>query len=179
MTRVVFVKDDATLIYPSSGISGVPVPIGNDVSIPLPAQGSVLSMSLPIPIASGRIYFSQGTLNFSMVKTPNGDGLVQPSVTNLQDPSSAINRGFIEFTYSTDLALWANISYVDFVGLPLGLSLVARDGRTQIIKGLGADSVSRICNSLVEQTEPLRVCRRLFHLSQAAMVACSWPAHQR
>lgn len=151
--RVVFVAGDGTLIYPSSGGSGVPVPIETDVSIPLPALGNALNMTVPIPIASGRIYFSQGTLSFFMVKTANGDGLVQPSVTNLEDPNAGINWGFVEFTYTTDLALWANLSYVDFVGLPLGLILTDRNGATQVVKGLGADSVLRICEGLVNQAK--------------------------
>ncbi|UNI17742.1 hypothetical protein JDV02_004064 [Purpureocillium takamizusanense] len=150
--RVVFVLGDGSLVYPSSGGSQVPVPIGANVAIRLPDKGQTFSMTLPIVLTSGRIYFSEGDLTFSVVSTPIGEGIVQPAPTNLEDPSSGINWGFVELTYTKDRSIWANISYVDFVGMILSMALKVTDGSgTQITRGLGAGSVDAICNGLGSQ----------------------------
>lgn len=152
--RVVFVRGDGSLVYPSSGGSTVPVPINDNVAINLPGQGQTFRMVLPITMSSGRIYFAEGNLNFYMVLAGDGrDGLVQPSVTNLADPSAGTNWGFVELTYTTDKALFANISYVDFVGFILSMALSTKDGSgSQVTKGLDSSAVSAICNGLVDQS---------------------------
>jgi hypothetical protein len=61
-----------------------------------------------------------------------------------------VSWGFVEFTYIRNL-LYANISYVDFVGLVLGMMLVAKDGSTQTTAGLEADAVIKICDDLIKQ----------------------------
>ncbi|KND91939.1 Glucan endo-1,3-beta-glucosidase [Tolypocladium ophioglossoides CBS 100239] len=150
--KVVFIKGDGTLVYPSSGGSGAPVALTQYVSIALPGQGSTFQLTLPIIVTSGRIYFAEGKLSFFMVRTgTGGDGVVQPSPTNLKDPSSGTNWGFVEFTYTTDKVLYANISYVDFVGMILSMSLTVKNGATQTTRGLGAGSVSKICSGLADQ----------------------------
>ncbi|KAL7900578.1 glycoside hydrolase family 64 protein [Trichoderma sp. SZMC 28014] len=150
--QVVFIAADGSLIYPSSGGSSTPVPITSNIAIPLPSEGNSITVTVPIVISSARIYFSEGTLQFFMVKIPNGDGLVQPSSTNLSDPSSGTNWGFVELTYTTALAVFANISYVDFVGMILSMELSVNDGSgTQTTKGLVSTAVSQICNGLVQQ----------------------------
>lgn len=150
--QVVFIAADGSLIYPSSGGSSVPVAINSNIAIPLPSQGNSITVNVPIVISSARIYFSAGNLQFFMVKIPNGDGLVQPSPTNLSDPSSGLNWGFVELTYTTALAVFANISYVDFVGMILSMTLSVKDGSgTQVTKGLDSSAVSQVCNGLVQQ----------------------------
>ncbi|KAH6605371.1 glycoside hydrolase family 64 [Trichoderma cornu-damae] len=151
--RVVFVAADGSLVYPSSGGSGVPVPISAPVSIALPSKGNSITVTLPIVITSARVYFSEGNLQFFMVKIPTGDGLVQPSVTNLADPSAGINWGFVELTYTSDKAVYANISFVDFVGMILSMSLSTTDGSgTQTTKALTANAVSQVCQGLSQQS---------------------------
>ncbi|RFU77496.1 glycoside hydrolase family 64 [Trichoderma arundinaceum] len=151
--RVVFITASGGLVYPSSGGSGVPVPINSPIAIPLPSRGNSITVTIPIVITSARIYFSEGSLQFFMVKIPNGDGLVQPSPTNLADPSAGINWGFVELSYTSGLALYANISYVDFVGMILSMSLTVRDGSgTQTTKGLNSAAVSQVCQGLVQQS---------------------------
>ncbi|KAH7121356.1 hypothetical protein EDB81DRAFT_813842 [Dactylonectria macrodidyma] len=150
---VVFVAADGSLIYPSSGGSTVPVQITDNIAIPITSAGETLEFTLPIEMSSGRIYFSEGELSFYMVNIGVGDGLVQPSVTNLQDASAGLNWGFVEFTY-TGGVLYANISYVDFVGMILGMFLSVSGGSsTQSAAGLQADSVANICNALVTQKD--------------------------
>ncbi|CAM1501245.1 Fc.00g104070.m01.CDS01 [Cosmosporella sp. VM-42] len=147
----VFIGANGQLIYPSSGGSGVPVRITQNIAIPLGAKGTTTNFNLPIQIHSGRVWFSEGDLPFFVVSTGNGEGIVQPSVTNLQDPSAGINFGFVELTY-TNGVIYANISYVDFVGMILGMKLQNTDGGSQTTPGLNSpDAVSKICNDLVAQ----------------------------
>ncbi|KAF3356825.1 Glucan endo-1 like protein [Verticillium longisporum] len=148
---VVFLAADGSLVYPTSGGSSVPVPIGADIAIPLPPRGQTLRITLPIALSSGRVYFAAGKLNFFMVFTGSGDGLVQPSINNLQDPSAGLNWGFVELTLTPKGVIWANISFVDFVGLVFGMRLVDRDGRVQEVLGLPAGAVDSICNELRAQ----------------------------
>ncbi|PNY29235.1 Glucan endo-1,3-beta-glucosidase [Tolypocladium capitatum] len=151
--RVVFIRGDNSLLYPSSGGSSVPAPFGQDPSIAMAGQGGTLQVTLPIVLKSARIYFSIGKLNFFMVKTPAGDGLVQPSAVNPSDPSSGTNWGFMEFTYGDDLSLFANISFVDFVGVAISLGLTVRNGGpTQTVRGLAANPVASICSAMVTQS---------------------------
>lgn len=151
--RVVFVRQDGTLVYPSSGGSGVPVPVEENIKIPLPGRGQTLSMTLPIPLESGRIYFAEGELQFAMVRTGDGgDGLVQPSVTNLGDPSAGTDWGFVELTFTNEGAIYANISYVDFVGMILSMDLTTSYGTPkQVTKGLSAGSMETICDEIRQQ----------------------------
>ncbi|TQV91533.1 glucan endo-1,3-beta-glucosidase precursor [Cordyceps javanica] len=151
--RVVFVRQDGTLVYPSSGGSGVPVPVKESIKISLPGKGQKLSMSLPISLESGRIYFAEGELQFAMVRTGDGgDGLVQPSVTNLGDPSAGTDWGFVELTFTKEGAIYANISYVDFVGMILSMDLTTDDGTPkQVTKGLTNGAMQTICDGVRQQ----------------------------
>lgn len=151
--RVFFVKAGGSLVYPSSGGSAVPVPIEEDVAIPLPSGNERFKMTLPIPLSSGRVWFAVGEFRFFMVKTSDGDGLVQPSPSNLRDPSSGTQWGFAELTYTKAREIFANISFVDFVGLTLSVSLKERDGRgPQITRGLGPDAITKICSGIFNQS---------------------------
>ncbi|CAG9992692.1 unnamed protein product [Clonostachys byssicola] len=151
--KVVFLGSAGNLIYPSAGGSEVPVTIAEDIAIPMPAKGQTFEITLPIAMASGRVYFAQGELEFFMVKTATGDGLVQPSNTNLEDPSRNINWGFVELTLTTDGVIWANISYVDFVGLIMSMTLRTKDNNTQEVIGLPGNAVTTVCEKLLAQGE--------------------------
>ncbi|KAM0227983.1 hypothetical protein ACHAPO_011109 [Fusarium lateritium] len=148
--KVFFALRDGSFVYPDARGSRVPVKVTKDVSIRLPVKGESLRIMLPSFIRSGRIYFSNDDLMFFVVDLGGGNSLVQPSVTNLRDPNANVNWGFVELTYIKNL-LYANISYVDFVGLVLGMILVERDGNTQTTAGLEAGAVIKICDDLVRQ----------------------------
>ncbi|KAM0293132.1 hypothetical protein ACHAPM_011709 [Fusarium culmorum] len=150
--KVFFALSDGSLVYPDAKGSRLPVKITEDISIHLPLKGESLRIILPPFIRSGRIYFSNDDLVFFVVNVGGGNSLVQPSVTNLRDPNANVNWGFVELTYIKNL-LYANISYVDFVGLVLGMILVERDGSTQATAGLEAGAVIKICNDLVKQKQ--------------------------
>jgi hypothetical protein len=77
--------------------------------------------------------------------------MVMPSAVNPSDPSADINWGFVELTNNSN-GLNANISYVDFVGMVLGMTLTNSDGSSQTTPGLQVGSVPNICNELVSQT---------------------------
>ncbi|KAL7930154.1 glycoside hydrolase family 64 protein [Trichoderma chlorosporum] len=149
---IVFITADGSLVYPSSNGSPTPVLVKQDIAIPLPAMNETLTLNIPIPLSSGRIYFCEGNLTFSILDRGDGEGLVQPSV-NPNDPSASLNWGFVELTYPEDGSIYANISYVDFVGFILSMVLsTAGGGAPQITRGLQSDAVSKLCDGLYEQS---------------------------
>lgn len=151
--RVVFITRTGGQIYPSSGGGSSPTRITQPIAIRLPARGQTLTVNLPIALDSGRIYFCEGDLPFHMVRNLDGtDGLVQPTVFNPQDPSAGLNWGFVELTYQEDGGIWANISYVDFVGMILSMALSTTDGGSQITRGLRASALVDLCNHMASQS---------------------------
>ncbi|KAL6695557.1 glycoside hydrolase family 64 protein [Trichoderma pleuroticola] len=149
---IVFITADGNIIYPNSNGSSLPVEIKQDIAIPLSAINESITLNLSIPLNSGRIYFCEGNLTFAILDRGDGEGLVQPSL-NAEDPSASLNWGFIELTYSQDGSVYANISYVDFVGLILSMVLATISGGTpQITRGLEPDAVAKLCYGLYDQS---------------------------
>lgn len=134
--RVTFVGANGQLIRPSSGGSGTPVPIKDNIATPI--GDTVQRLKVPVALSSARIYFVNGDLQFFMVKGDNGqDSLVQPDAINMKDPNAAQSWGFVEFTYGEDGTVYANLSYVDFIGIPAGMRLSTNDGKQdQLVKSL-------------------------------------------
>ncbi|KAK3075932.1 hypothetical protein LTR53_000361 [Teratosphaeriaceae sp. CCFEE 6253] len=131
-----------------------PKEIKANVAIPLGAKGSTTHVTLPGYISASRVWFAAGDLHFFTVCSSNSDtpSLVEPSAVNPSDPSAAISWGFVELTYVSNGGLYANISYVDFVGLVLGMSLVSGDGSTQSAEGLRPNAVATLCSLLAAQS---------------------------
>ncbi|KAF5725246.1 glucan endo-1 3-beta-glucosidase [Fusarium mundagurra] len=150
--KVFFVSPDGKLIYPKSKEPRVPSEIMEDITLFLGPRSQPLEVPLPSFIRSGRIYFADSDLRFFVVSTGEGDSVIQPSVTNLHDPNADVNWGFVELSYMDD-SLYANISYVDFVGIVLGMMLTEKGGSTQTTAGLVADAVTKICDDLAKQKE--------------------------
>ena len=152
--RLVMLKPDGSFYHPSADKSiATPQPITVNCAIPLGAKGSTKKITIPGYISSARVWFAEGHLEFFTVysSASGGPSLVEPSAVNPSDPSAAINWGFVELTNTEKGGLYANISYVDFVGLILGMKLDCADGPTQIAEGLQAGSVSSICSALKAQ----------------------------
>lgn len=128
--------------------SPIPVKIAGDVKIPLRVDGIMTFASLPDYISSSRVYFAQGELSFATV----GDdaSLVEPSVFNTQDPNANVSYGFVELNYAGGVDVF-DISYVDWVGLPLGITVTGRNGANQSIPGLPSHAVQTICQDLKTQ----------------------------
>jgi hypothetical protein len=146
-----FVGADGQFIYPHSD-GGVPVPIEEDIAIPLGSQGNQVNLTMPDYFTSGRIYFSSEKLHFYVVFDGSQDGIVLPAAQNPNDPNANINWGFVEFTNKAE-GLWANLSYVDFVGMISGISVVGADGSVATTTGLYPNAVPDICSDLENQSK--------------------------
>ncbi len=143
-------SDGVSYYYPANPSSDQQ-PLDTDVAIIVGAPGSVRTVTIP-HLVGGRIWFSENSpLTFRLNHGVNGPGLVEPSVTNTNDPNYKLRWDFCEFTYDTT-QLFVNITYVDFVSIPVALQLETTDGSaTQIVKGLPTDGLDTICNALQQQ----------------------------
>jgi hypothetical protein len=143
----IFVQSDGHTIYYPISPAQILTPLAKDVAIPLGPPGNTVHATIP-KIAGGRIWFSVGArLAFHINPGP---AVVEPSVTNPTDANINIDWGFCEFTYN-DAQLFANISYVDFVGLPISLSLTNTAGHTQTVPGMPSNGLPTIVNELRAQ----------------------------
>ncbi|RMZ80098.1 hypothetical protein DV737_g3182, partial [Chaetothyriales sp. CBS 132003] len=137
--------------YPET-VSTVPVPIDGDIAIPLGTQGSTTTLVIPGWISAARVWVSQGTLQFFTMQSGNQTwSLVEPSVVSQTDPNIDVEFGFVELTNDATLGLYVNISYVDFVGLAVGISVTTTSNQTQTVSGLSQESVPQICADLQAQ----------------------------
>lgn len=151
--RFLLQSDGRTPYFPTSP-SSIGAPLAVDCAIRLGAPGSSTSVVIP-HIAGGRIWFSiDRPLTFLLNPGPPGSSsaaLVEPSPTNPSDPNINIRWHFCEFTYN-DFQLFANISYVDFVSIPIALTLTNSAGATQHITGTAAHGLDTVCNGLKAQS---------------------------
>ncbi|KAK5633560.1 hypothetical protein RRF57_009274 [Xylaria bambusicola] len=139
-------------VYPQADNTGVPKEITGDIAIPLNPQGQTTTITLPQALISARIYLAHGNLKFFTVKDGNGvSAIVEPSAANPLDPSAEVQWGFIEFNYDGTF-VFANISFVDFVGIPLGMGVTLASGEQQTVQGLMSGAVNNICNGMKAQT---------------------------
>ncbi|KAI8949469.1 glucanase B [Xylaria longipes] len=137
--------DGKTLYYPESP-SEPQSPLAVDCAIPLGAPGTTTTVTIP-QLAGGRIWFVVDN-KLTFLLNP-GPGIVEPSVTNTADANYDLNWGFCE--YHNQEQLFVNISYVDFVSLPIALELLNTAGATQTVQGLPTDGLNQICTQLTEQ----------------------------
>ncbi|KAI0453510.1 glycoside hydrolase family 64 protein [Xylaria acuta] len=138
-------------VYPQADGTGVPKEITANIALPLNAKGQTSTITLPRALISARIWIAHGQLKFYTVRDGNGvSAVVEPSAANPADPSAGIQWGFIEFNYD-GTTIYANISFVDFVGIPLGMGLTLASGENQVVQGLMPGSVGNICNGVRSQ----------------------------
>lgn len=139
-------SDGSTHYYPDSP-SSMGSALAHDCAIPLGTPGNTVTVTVP-HLAGGRIWFSvDGTIIFFLNPGP---ALVEPSVTNPSDPNQNVFWSFCEFTFNTS-QLFVNISYVDFVSLPISLTLTNNSGRTQHVSGMSASGLDTVCSELGAQ----------------------------
>jgi hypothetical protein len=138
--------DGRTPYYPASP-SSPGSPLAVDCSIPLSGPGGATSITIP-HLAGARIWFSIGA-PLTFLLNP-GPALVEPSVTNPSDPNINSQWDFAELTYN-DAQLFANISLVDFVCIPVALGLTDTSGNQQTVKGLPGGGLDTICAGLAAQ----------------------------
>lgn len=138
--------DGETPYYPSSPSSSNS-PLGEDCAIPLGSPGSTTQITIP-QITNGRVWFSvDSTLTFSLNPGPL---LATPSAANSSDANYTISWDFCEFTFTT-AELYANLTYVDFVCLPISLQLTNTSGNTSAVAGIPQDGLDTICSNLQAQ----------------------------
>jgi hypothetical protein len=166
---LVFLQPNGTWYRPSdmsTSQSSVTVVPATQISLPLGRPGAVTHYTLPSYVSSGRIWVTDGNLSFSTSRDAGGTlSLVEPALG--QAASSNTSWGFVEFTYSKASGLWANVSYVDFVGMILGMFVSSTGAQNnasastspcrqqpslQATPGLPADAVVSLCESLIEQS---------------------------
>lgn len=174
--------DGRTPYYPPQ-VSATGSQVQRDISIPLGAPGNVVECVIP-RLAGGRIWFSVGReLLFALNPGPGaGPGLVEPSVRtihppchstgtestsglclltidggaqvfNQQDPNINTLFAFAEFTFNAS-QVFANISYVDFISLPISLALRSTNtSNVQRVSGLPPNGLETIAEGLRAQTK--------------------------
>ena len=140
-------SDGHTPYYPTSPPS-VGSALGANCAIPLGGPGSTTTITIP-QIAAGRIWFSISVpLTFALNPGP---ALVEPSISNPSDPNYHITWDFAELTFNST-ELYANISYVDFVCLPIALTLTSTSGASQHVTGIPSTGLATISSGLQAQT---------------------------
>ncbi|KAI0538543.1 hypothetical protein GGR58DRAFT_290512 [Xylaria digitata] len=146
------VDADGNLFYPDAGGSEIPVPVQGNIKTELGGMGSTTTFTVPEFLISSRIWVSEGELQFfTSVNAETGrTALVEPSVANPEDPSASIKWGFVEFNWENG-TIYANITYVDWVGIAMGMALTLSTGEVQTVKGLVAGAVQNICDDLNTQ----------------------------
>ena len=147
----VLLQPDGQWYYPSSDISSsVPTVIPAD-QITIPVSGSAQSTNLTMPtnVSGGRIWLAQGSLQFSVVLGATGPALVEPSIAGPAE--NATTWGFVEFTYTADGIIYADITYVDFVSMNLKITLTGTDIGTQTAPGLQPNAIQSLCEDLASQ----------------------------
>ena len=143
-----FVQADGSTLHHPPSPANDQTPLGVDCAIALNAPGAgPRRVTLP-RLDSGRIYFAVGEkLTFLMNR---GGGLALPSVSNPTDPNANVRHDFCEFTFNND-QLYANITFVDMVCLPIAFQLETGQG-TQTVRGLPSDGLSRVAGALRAQS---------------------------
>ncbi|KAF2279833.1 uncharacterized protein EI97DRAFT_370366 [Westerdykella ornata] len=143
-----FILADGKTVYFPPNPCKILSPVTKDVAIPLGPPGNTVQVTIP-KMAGGRFWFAvNGRLTFFMNPGP---AIVEPSVTNPSDPSHDVDWCFSEFTYN-DYQLFANVSYVDFVGAHgVSLSLTNSNGQTQTVPGMIPHGFATLADGLKAQ----------------------------
>lgn len=130
-------REGRSFILQSDGVTGywpdspptILQPLAVDCAIQLNAPGrNTQPRFVTIPrLSGGRVWFSL-SVPLTFLLNPGGSGgggaVVEPSATNPSDPNFDIFWSFAEFTFN-ERELYVNISYVDFVSLPVGISVTS------------------------------------------------------
>ncbi|KAF2197231.1 hypothetical protein GQ43DRAFT_444428 [Delitschia confertaspora ATCC 74209] len=145
--KPIFIQSDGRSVYSPPSPSKTGAALTADVAIRLGPPGNTVNVTIP-KIAGGRIWFSIGAPLTFLVNP--GPAIVEPSVTNPSDPNYNVFWSFCEFTYN-DQQLFANISYVDFVSIPIAMSLTNTAGHTQTVPGMPENGFNTVVNLLRQQ----------------------------
>lgn len=112
--------------------------------------GQNTTVYLPAYAESGRIYITEEELRFGTTQGGSNEGFVQPSVSNPGLPEYKIAYQFLEFTHLQG-SFYADVTNMDFVSIPLGISVVSASGSRETVPGLVVDATELVCQSLEDQ----------------------------
>ncbi|TQV92316.1 hypothetical protein V2A60_007007 [Cordyceps javanica] len=122
-------------------------PLGADCAINIGGAGQTKTLTIPY-VSGGRVWFSKEK-PLSFFVNP-GPALVEPSALNARDANYELDWGFAEFTFNRS-ELYVNISFVDFVSLPVSLRLENADGKVTNVAGMPSDGLEKVCAGLTAQ----------------------------
>ncbi|KAI0601708.1 hypothetical protein F4775DRAFT_589021 [Biscogniauxia sp. FL1348] len=139
--------------FKPEGANGtLPTPITESIAIPL--KDKMTKITLPGYIVSARVWLAKGEISFNvLLDGANKVVVTEPDTNNPTDLSYNLSYGFIELTNVDKDGLTTNLSFVDWVGLLLGMSVTHQNGTTEHVPGLKPDSVNNICKKLKAQSE--------------------------
>lgn len=140
-------SDGHTAYYPTSP-SSTGQPLQANCAITLGAPGSTTNVTIP-HLAGARLWFCVNDV-LTFLLNP-GPALVEPSVNNTNDPNINKQWDFCEFTFNSS-QLYANISYVDFVCLPISLTLTNASGKNTHVSGMNTGGLKQVINGLQAQS---------------------------
>ncbi|KAF4965500.1 hypothetical protein FZEAL_10751, partial [Fusarium zealandicum] len=146
---VVMLLADGKTVHRPKSPSEILQPVGADHAIPVGGPGTHKTVRIP-HIFGGRIWFCKDK-PLTFLLNP-GPAVVEPSVTNPTDPNFDADWGFCEFTFNND-QLYVNVSYVDFVSLPIGLKLENEAGKMTSVPGMPKNGLDEVCAGLRRQGE--------------------------
>lgn len=138
---------DGKTAYSPPNPTATLTPVGTDIAISIGAPGTEKRVTIP-RVSGGRIWFAKET-PLSFFVNP-GPSLVEPSALNEADANYQIDWGFAEFTFNEN-ELYVNVSYVDFVSLPVSLRLENEAGNVRDVAGMPADGLEKVCQGLLAQ----------------------------
>jgi hypothetical protein len=135
--------DGRSIYYPKSPANAL-TDLEEDISIVI--DGPQRAIQVP-QMTGGRIWFSKEK-KLKFFRNP-GPAFVEPNVQNATDPNSQTQWGFCELTFD-EKQLFANITQIDFIGLPIALELNTEKNGLKKVKGLPSDGIKAIGSKLEE-----------------------------
>ncbi|EGX91610.1 glucan endo-1,3-beta-glucosidase precursor, putative [Cordyceps militaris CM01] len=139
-------SDGQTAYHPASPTQTLS-PLGADCAINVGGTGQTRTLTIPY-VSGGRIWFSKDKPLTFFVNP--GPALVEPSALNMSDANYNLDWGFAEFTFNRS-ELYVNVSFVDFVSLPVSLRLENASGKVTSVAGMPSDGLDRVCAGLTAQ----------------------------
>lgn len=127
----------------TTGKNGVVDPSSNNLAIEV-GGNSDTTITLTQYLNSGRVYIGAAEMTF--MQDPSGN-LVEPSPVDASDANYGFPWGIVELAWS-DVELAADLSYVDSVGLALGMKVTTAEGKELYDAGLPAGSLQKVCDEL-------------------------------
>lgn len=146
--QIRLITADGTPYQPvaNSKSAAVPIPQSANCGIKLGGKGSSVTINMPIPMLQGRIYIADGELSLSVLQTDIGIALQNPTFQDPYAPNFNTSFGFVEANQDGK-CIYVNPTYVDFVGLSLGMELVTEKA-TLGISGLPGHGINEVCGQL-------------------------------